>query len=189
MESTHIEEHASSFLVSSFIPVAISLIGVVIGATALYFSILKSGSVSEPEIKGVRKELEVLNKRLSEFEMITEQLADNNVKLASQIKTLTNQAQQQSREIEQSALSKRTATQAQISTEIPHRVNNTQNNSATTNNFPSSKVIEHAIGSGDTLAKLSQQYNVPLNVLISANPGIDPKKLKIGQVIVIPIGR
>ncbi len=39
---------------------------------------------------------------------------------------------------------------------------------------------------GDTLYALSRRFNVPLERLLAANPGINPGNLFIGQVICIP---
>ncbi|PKM81095.1 MAG: peptidoglycan-binding protein [Firmicutes bacterium HGW-Firmicutes-14] len=39
---------------------------------------------------------------------------------------------------------------------------------------------------GDTLFRISQQLGVPVNKLIEANPGINPRNLKIGSKICIP---
>lgn len=44
----------------------------------------------------------------------------------------------------------------------------------------------HVIKGGDTLASISQQYNVKLSALIAANPKINPKRLKAGQIINLP---
>ncbi|HBG23091.1 MAG: LysM domain-containing protein [Syntrophaceticus sp.] len=44
----------------------------------------------------------------------------------------------------------------------------------------------YVIQAGDTLFQLSQRFNVPLDDILAANPGIDPQRLQIGQVICIP---
>jgi LysM repeat protein len=44
----------------------------------------------------------------------------------------------------------------------------------------------HIVRSGDTLAKLSRQYNVSMDALRRANPGISPNRITAGQSIVIP---
>lgn len=46
----------------------------------------------------------------------------------------------------------------------------------------------HTIASGDTYGKLAAHYKVGVNDLIDANPGVDPRRLRIGQEIVIPNG-
>ena len=51
---------------------------------------------------------------------------------------------------------------------------------------PSCNGFYYTIKSGDTLYKLAQQFNVTVSAIIAANPGIDPNRLQIGQVICIP---
>ena len=45
----------------------------------------------------------------------------------------------------------------------------------------------HVVKAGDTLYKLAQTYNVSVDAIIKANPGINPNMLMIGQIICIPI--
>ncbi len=44
----------------------------------------------------------------------------------------------------------------------------------------------HTIKSGDTLYKIARQYKVSENALKTANPGVDPKRMKLGQTLKIP---
>ncbi|MEI5906739.1 L,D-transpeptidase family protein [Bacillus spongiae] len=44
----------------------------------------------------------------------------------------------------------------------------------------------HTVVHGETLFSISQDYRKPMNVILSANPGIDPDKLYDGQQITIP---
>ena len=44
----------------------------------------------------------------------------------------------------------------------------------------------HTVKSGDTAYSIARQYRVRLDVLLSANPGVDPKRIKIGQTLTIP---
>lgn len=39
---------------------------------------------------------------------------------------------------------------------------------------------------GDTLYKISQEYNVSVESILDANPGIDPNYLRVGQRLCIP---
>jgi LysM repeat protein len=45
---------------------------------------------------------------------------------------------------------------------------------------------EYKIAKGDTLAKIAKDHKVTLKALMEANPGVDSKKLKVGQPIQIP---
>ena len=44
----------------------------------------------------------------------------------------------------------------------------------------------HTIKKGDTLYSLSRSYNVPLILILKANPGIDVYNLQIGEKVCIP---
>jgi LysM repeat protein len=43
----------------------------------------------------------------------------------------------------------------------------------------------HTIQSGDTFSSISRQYNVPVESLLAANPGLNAKSLKPGQKILL----
>jgi len=45
---------------------------------------------------------------------------------------------------------------------------------------------DYVVVQGDTLAKIAKAQGVSLKALVAANPGVDPKKLKIKQKLVIP---
>lgn len=44
----------------------------------------------------------------------------------------------------------------------------------------------YTIKRGDSFYLISQRYGVPLANLVAANPGVDPARLQVGQVICIP---
>jgi len=44
----------------------------------------------------------------------------------------------------------------------------------------------HRVQAGETPMAIARRYNVKLDSLLSANPGLEPKRLRIGQSLVIP---
>ncbi len=46
----------------------------------------------------------------------------------------------------------------------------------------------YTIRAGDTFYRLSISHNVSLSAMLAANPGVNPDRLSIGQVICIPTG-
>jgi LysM repeat protein len=44
----------------------------------------------------------------------------------------------------------------------------------------------HAVRSGETMNSVARQYGVRLETLKAANPGVDPRRLRAGQVLKIP---
>lgn len=46
----------------------------------------------------------------------------------------------------------------------------------------------YTIKQGDTLYNISRRYYTMLNAVLTANPGVDPRRLRIGQTIIVPYG-
>lgn len=46
--------------------------------------------------------------------------------------------------------------------------------------------MTYTIAGGDTFWSLALKFNCPLDEIIGMNPGIDPTKLEVGQVIRLP---
>lgn len=44
----------------------------------------------------------------------------------------------------------------------------------------------HTVKQGDYPATIAKQYGIKLESLLAANPGLDPKRMKIGQTVTIP---
>lgn len=47
--------------------------------------------------------------------------------------------------------------------------------------------IAYKIKSGDTLGKIAKEFGVSLDEIFNANPGIEPRRLRLGQQIIIPV--
>lgn len=44
----------------------------------------------------------------------------------------------------------------------------------------------HTVAAGETPAAIARKYGVNLNALLAANPGLNPKKLRVGQALNLP---
>jgi LysM repeat protein len=42
------------------------------------------------------------------------------------------------------------------------------------------------VTTGETPAAIARKFGVNLNMLLAANPGLNPKKLRVGQTINLP---
>ena len=51
---------------------------------------------------------------------------------------------------------------------------------------PSSTNRTHIIKAGETAILIARKYGVKSDALLAANPGVDPKRLRVGQSLVIP---
>ena len=54
--------------------------------------------------------------------------------------------------------------------------------------LPTPTPVTYSVKSGDTLSAIALRFNVTLDALLAANPGVDPNALPIGTVLVIPVG-
>jgi LysM repeat protein len=52
---------------------------------------------------------------------------------------------------------------------------------------PAGSAKTHVVESGDTPYSIARNYGVKLASLLNANPGVDPKRLRPGQALVIPL--
>ena len=48
------------------------------------------------------------------------------------------------------------------------------------------ELVEYRITAGDRLYSLSKEYGTTVNAILAANPGLDPRKLRVGKSIAIP---
>lgn len=46
--------------------------------------------------------------------------------------------------------------------------------------------MSYTVKAGDTLFSIAQSHGISLEALQAANPGVDPKKLQVGQVLKLP---
>ena len=46
--------------------------------------------------------------------------------------------------------------------------------------------VEHAVVAGETLSEIAEAYDVPLADLRAANPGVEPRRLRVGTELVVP---
>jgi LysM repeat protein len=59
--------------------------------------------------------------------------------------------------------------------------------SAALSRFPTGAVSRtHTVRSGETLASIARAHSLPLGSLMAANPGVEPRKLKVGQTLNLP---
>jgi len=56
----------------------------------------------------------------------------------------------------------------------------------TASEIPVATPSSHVVATGDSFYSMGKKYNVPMKDIENANPGVDPKKLKLGQKINIP---
>jgi LysM repeat protein len=71
-------------------------------------------------------------------------------------------------------------------TPIPQtRVTNSESHNSTAQ-ATTSRPKTHLVKSGETITAIAARYNVKLSSFLAANPKADPRRLKVGQTLVIP---
>jgi membrane-bound lytic murein transglycosylase D len=54
---------------------------------------------------------------------------------------------------------------------------------------PSRKLLRyylHTVHTGDTISGISRRYGTPVNAIVDSNPGLQPDRIRLGQVLVVP---
>jgi len=50
------------------------------------------------------------------------------------------------------------------------------------------KLVEHVVRSGEVLGRIAPTYQTTVKAILETNPGLDPRRLQVGQKLVIPQG-
>jgi LysM repeat protein len=176
------ESHVSPSGSGTFLPFLVGLLSLLIASIALYLHLKATPH------NGIGLDQSFYEEKLDALEMRLEFLQAENESLKQHLNQVASQTQsaftQVSREI--SALQSLKVSSAKMIAGEPKSHRPTVA-SAPVAHAPSASHQTHVIVSGDTLAKVARQYHVPLDHLIKANPNANPKNLRVGQVIRIPV--
>lgn len=52
--------------------------------------------------------------------------------------------------------------------------------------FPSAASRNHTVKSGETLGRIAREYGVSVETLLAANPGLNARKIRAGQTLIVP---
>ena len=119
-----------------------------------------------------------------------EKLTEQNRQLQAQVDQLNNLVKQWSTYADQLAARTNPAqTPAPQQTQTPVQIvqqSQTPTSSDTGHTPVSTAARTHAVASGETEASIARRYGIELSVLQAANPGVDPRKLHVGQILKIP---
>jgi LysM repeat protein len=125
----------------------------------------------------------------TEIQRQLEQLAEENRQLRDQLdrlRTASAQATPTNRTAVQSiAPSTHPQAQAQTGAARPAPSSSTTARSEPARSGGSTRT--HRVQAGETPMAIARRYNVKLDALLTANPGLNPKRLRIGQSLVVPV--
>lgn len=194
----------------SFILLAVGLAGVLLGVVAIY--LVYSGSGKTGEMRDATQQLEArLESRLDTLEEQIARLsarqdgtAANQESLERTIRSLGNQTQNVIGQFgtDLNRMQENINSQARSLRELTEALNETRSavrrpaaaattapaaaDATQTTAEASSGPRAHQIASGDTFARLAMRYGVSVDAILEANPDADPRRLQIGQRIIIP---
>ncbi|MFA5256929.1 MAG: LysM domain-containing protein [Opitutales bacterium] len=179
------------------IALGIGLLGIITGIAGIYIAngasselaaIKKQVSARPDPMESVKPVLQEMDERLAKVGTETMR-ANNGVRETNA--TLQRTAQSLSTEIRanRDQINKITAALADMSKPQKNTGDGARGSDSAEPAVNAAGQRIHVIQSGDIFSKLAKQYNVSVQAIIDANPGVDPTKLQIGQKIVIPASK
>ena len=183
-KSQYTAEGSSESFSSTLIPIALALVGIALGGLALYFSL-----TSQVPIENRREVNAAFESQLRSFEAKLTELKDENETLETDILSLAQQTQVALEKISNEFSRTReeiASIQARFRPQNTPPVLEDQISGIEVRESPPIVGAYYTIQAGDTFAKIARELGLSIDTLIQANPRVDPRKLQIGQKIIIP---
>lgn len=168
-------ESGSSPSSSSIVVIGLAVLGIALGGIGTYVAFTGRSAVRD------------YDSRISELEQRVQRIAGATEELNGQIrglhhntKTALQSVGEQLTALRQEIQQARQAQQAR-----PSPPTETQTASPGTATAPASGKT-YTIRAGDILAKVAREHGTTVDAILKANPGINPNRIKVGQVINLP---
>ena len=181
----------------NWIPGALALLALVLGGAALFFALDASrrlSPMSDALAEGVRG-VAVLEDRIGQLEEQIGELAEATEALKARMQRASAYSSQSDKAINKLA-EEINANREQIlklaealtgGGAMPGGGSEAETSDASASSSSATTTVgSYTIQPGDNFAKIAEQYGVSLQALLDANPGVDPRRLQIGQSIVLP---
>lgn len=157
----------------NYVVTGLAILGIALGGAGLYVGLNGRGMESQQD------------DRLSELEQKTDRLSGGVDELQGQLRGLYNQTRSSLENVsaEMQAMRDQIAPKpppvaAAAATPAPA--------AASEGNATTSGGKTYSIRSGDLLTNVAKRHGTTVEALLKANPGLNPNRLKVGQVIKIP---
>ena len=174
LEDETITTPPSNYSIAPFIPIAIALVGVILGSTALFINISnKAGEFTNPALG---EQISHLQAKISAVEGELVQLNDITSNNSEQIRSVAEQVQRALNDVSRSMSALEARNRPKI---IPKEI-------ANVSALKDVEYTNYTIQPGDTFSKIAQTYKTNTQTLLGLNPGMDPKRLQVGQTIKVP---
>lgn len=185
--------------VIAIVALVFGVIGLILGIVAFQKSsqldvisdIKDANSTISESVAGLQEEMSGISKKYSTKAHLTE-FANSTQGAFNQITEQLTKIRTQSRadtikisELESRLGGAPVRTASSSSTTAPAASTTTASTTVTPSTVPPGGT-EYLIQGGDTLGKVAKNFGISLDKLLSANPGVQPRYLRVGQRLVIP---
>lgn len=166
----------SNYNIAPFIPIAVALLAFILSCASLFVAMSNKSSAFLPAES--KEELVNIMARLSQAEEQVVQLNDIAGNNTEQIRSVAEQVQRALNEVGRNM----GALEARLQNNKVFK----QKQEASLN-LKEGTYSLYTIQTGDTLSKIAQRHKTSTQTLLTLNPGVDPKRLKVGQSIKVPL--
>jgi LysM repeat protein len=187
---------------STMVPVAIGLVGVLLGAAALFFALSDRGASQQlsdltASLATLQSQVKALESKASDLDGKFSALADTNSSLGTQIQNVTGQVNDALNKMGAAITQDRETIKsqgdaiAQLSSKSGPAASSASSSGKSSAPAPTTTATPgaggiHIISAGDTFGSLAKKYGVSVSAIEATNPDANPTKLHLGQKITIP---
>lgn len=159
----------------SFLVTGLAILGILLGGAGLYAGLSGRGADGERE------------NRLSELEQRMERLSGAIEELNGQIRGLHHNTRTALQGLNEQIIAVRQEIRGpRPVSPTPASAQQTSGSTAATPAPVTTQSKSYTIRAGDVLAKIAKDHGTTVDAILKANPGLNPNKIKVGQVINVP---
>lgn len=179
------ETHAGTH--SPFLMVAICLIALGLSSIALFIALT---GANKPQAAQAAQ-MAALEAKIEATETKAHDLEAANQEMHNHLKRLTEESQKafNSVGLEMGKLHSNITANRNELEKIHDYLNSTPNAQPRAVSTTAAAQTTYTIQSGDTFASIAKEHGLSTQALIDANPGLDPRSLRIGEVIELPTSK
>lgn len=161
---------SSGSSLSSYVVTGLAILGIALGGVGLYVGL--SGRSAEQQREN----------RLSEVEQKVDRLGGASEELNNSIRGLYSSTRQSLDGLAEQI----NALREELKPRIPAPAPAAAASAATQDGAPSASGKTYAVRAGDLLGKIAKSHGTSVDAILKVNPGLNPARMKVGQVINLP---
>lgn len=191
---------------AALLPLIFGLVGIVLGGVALFFALSGRGETGivveelRSELQAKTEHFNELSQQLSALQSALESVQRDEAATRARLQTLTGELSgafnRMGAELNETRMGVRNNAaaleelvgkiQERFAAQTPAAATTSAGRTDASGSTAPEGYIEHTIRTGDSFARLAREYGVTIEAIAEANPNADPKRLQIGQIILIP---